>query len=99
MKTQIDGAPAFAHLQVVLEPGESIMAESDAMASMAADLEIGRHWFHRPGKVHRWAPHYDIPKRRQAEITAQCEMITTRELVAIAGNAIEAGTAGFERGQ
>jgi len=40
MKTQIDGAPAFAHLQVTLEPGESIMAESDAMASMSADLEM-----------------------------------------------------------
>jgi uncharacterized protein (TIGR00266 family) len=40
MQTQIDGAPAFAHLQVTLEPGESIMAESDAMASMSADLEM-----------------------------------------------------------
>jgi uncharacterized protein (TIGR00266 family) len=40
MKTQIDGAPAFAHLQVTLDPGESIMAESDAMASMSADLEM-----------------------------------------------------------
>jgi uncharacterized protein (TIGR00266 family) len=40
MQTQIDGAPAFAHLQVTLESGESIMAESDAMASMAADLEM-----------------------------------------------------------
>lgn len=40
MKTQIDGAPAFAHLQVTLEPGDAIMAESDAMASMSADLEM-----------------------------------------------------------
>lgn len=40
MKTQIDGAPAFAHLQVTLDPGESIMAESDAMASMSADLDM-----------------------------------------------------------
>jgi len=40
MKTQIDGAPAFAHLQVVLDPGEAIMAESDAMASMSADLSM-----------------------------------------------------------
>jgi uncharacterized protein (TIGR00266 family) len=38
MKTQIDGAPAFAHLQVTLAPGEAIIAESDAMASMSADL-------------------------------------------------------------
>ncbi len=40
MKVSIDGSPAFAHLQVDLEPGESIVAESDAMASMAADLDM-----------------------------------------------------------
>ena len=40
MKTQIDGAPAFAHLQVTLAPGEAIVAESDAMASMSADLTM-----------------------------------------------------------
>ena len=40
MKTQIDGAPAFAHLQVVLAPGEAIIAESDAMASMSAQLTM-----------------------------------------------------------
>jgi uncharacterized protein (TIGR00266 family) len=40
MKVQIDGAPAFAHLQVTLGPGEAIIAESDAMASMAADLNM-----------------------------------------------------------
>ena len=40
MKAQIDGAPAFAHLQVELAPGEAIMAESDAMASMSADLSM-----------------------------------------------------------
>ena len=40
MKTQIDGAPAFAHLQVVLGPNESLIAESDAMASMSADLTM-----------------------------------------------------------
>ena len=57
MQTRIDGAPAFAHLQVVLEPGEAIMAEADAMASMAADLSmrtqlnggllgaVARRWF------------------------------------------------------
>ena len=40
MKASIEGAPAFAHLQVILAPGESIVAESDAMASMAAELEV-----------------------------------------------------------
>ncbi len=38
MKTTIDGAPSFAYLHVDLDPGESIVAESDAMASMSADL-------------------------------------------------------------
>ena len=40
MKTSIEGQPAFAHLHVDLEPGESIVAESGAMASMSADLEM-----------------------------------------------------------
>ncbi len=38
MKTTIEGAPSFAYLHVDLDPGESIVAESDAMSSMAADL-------------------------------------------------------------
>lgn len=38
MKTTIDGAPSFAYLHVDLDPGESIIAESDAMAGMSADL-------------------------------------------------------------
>ena len=40
MKTQIKGGPAFAYLDVDLEPGESVIAESDAMSSMAADLDM-----------------------------------------------------------
>ncbi len=40
MNTEIVGGPAFAHIHVDLEPGESIIAESDAMASMAADLDM-----------------------------------------------------------
>lgn len=40
MKTNIEGRPAFAHLHVELQPGESIVAESDAMASMSADLDM-----------------------------------------------------------
>ncbi len=40
MKTSLEGAPAFAHLHVDLEPGESIIAESDAMSSMDADLDM-----------------------------------------------------------
>lgn len=40
MHVEINGAPSFAHLHVQLEPGESIIAESDAMSSMAADLDM-----------------------------------------------------------
>ena len=40
MRTTIEGRPAFAYLQVQLDPGESIIAESDAMASMSADLDM-----------------------------------------------------------
>lgn len=40
MQTVIDGATAFGHLKVVLEPNESLTVESDAMASMDADLDM-----------------------------------------------------------
>lgn len=40
MQTTIEGAPSFAYLHVDLEPGESVRAESDAMASMDADLDV-----------------------------------------------------------
>jgi len=40
MQTRIEGGKAFGHIHVELEPGESITAESDAMSSMAADLDM-----------------------------------------------------------
>ncbi len=40
MQARIDGAPSFAHIHVDLEHGESLVAESDAMASMTADLDM-----------------------------------------------------------
>lgn len=40
MKLEIIGKPAFAHARVVLEPGESFVAESDAMSSMSAELDM-----------------------------------------------------------
>lgn len=40
MRTTLTGGPSFAHIHVDLEPGEKIVAESDAMASMAADLDM-----------------------------------------------------------
>jgi hypothetical protein len=44
---------------------------------MATILGIKRCWFHNsPGH-----PHYDIPKRRIAEIKAKCKVITARQLL------------------
>ena len=40
MNVGIKGSPSFAYLDVNLAPGESIIAESDAMATMAADLDL-----------------------------------------------------------
>ena len=37
MRVKIEGAPSFAYVHLELAPGESIVAESDAMTSMAAD--------------------------------------------------------------
>ncbi len=41
MKAKIEGAPSFSHIHVDLAPGEHLVAESDAMTSMAADLDMG----------------------------------------------------------
>ncbi|MCG8317599.1 MAG: TIGR00266 family protein [Pseudomonadales bacterium] len=40
MKTEIKGSAAFSYLDVDLDPGEEVTAESDAMASMDADLDM-----------------------------------------------------------
>ena len=40
MKIQIKGKPVFAYLEVELEPGETFVAESDAMSSMSAELDM-----------------------------------------------------------
>lgn len=45
---------------------------------MADDLEIKRCWFHG-GRL----AHYDIPKRRIAEISAKCEVVPARTILAI----------------
>lgn len=43
---------------------------------MADDLGIARCWFHQD--------HYDIPKRRIAEIEAKCRKVSSRDIVRIA---------------
>lgn len=43
--------------------------------NMAADLGIGRHWFHKN--------HYDIPKKRMDEITSKCTLVSSKDIVKI----------------
>lgn len=45
---------------------------------MALDIGLKRCWYHG-GQY----PHYDIPKRRIAEITARCELVSGREILRI----------------
>ncbi|NME70332.1 TIGR00266 family protein [Flammeovirga aprica] len=40
MNLDVKGKPAFAHVHVTIEPGESFVAESDAMSSMSAQLDM-----------------------------------------------------------
>lgn len=40
MQTEIKGGVAFSYLEVSLEPGESLMAEADAMSSMDPELSM-----------------------------------------------------------
>lgn len=40
METRIEGGSGFSYLAVQLNPGESIIAESDAMSSMSANVEL-----------------------------------------------------------
>jgi uncharacterized protein (TIGR00266 family) len=40
MESVVHGSPSFAYVDVTLDPGEKIIAESDAMASMSADLDM-----------------------------------------------------------
>ncbi|MBX7226387.1 MAG: TIGR00266 family protein [Chitinophagales bacterium] len=40
MKLTVEGRPVFAHVIVELDPGESFVAESDAMSSMSSDLDM-----------------------------------------------------------
>lgn len=42
---------------------------------MAKDLGIKRCWFHKD--------HYDIPKLRIEEITAKCEVVSSKRIVEI----------------
>ncbi|WP_374403357.1 TIGR00266 family protein [Niveibacterium sp.] len=40
MKAEIRGSDAFSYVDLTLAPGDSVVAESDAMSSMSADLDL-----------------------------------------------------------
>ena len=40
MESKVNARPSFAYIDIDLEPGESLIAESDAMASMTSDLDM-----------------------------------------------------------
>jgi len=44
MQTEIRDRPAFANIHVRLEPGDEIVAEADAMASMSSSIEMKTQW-------------------------------------------------------
>ena len=46
---------------------------------MARDLEIPKCWFHSRASY----MHYDMPSRRIAEITAKCELVSSRVILSI----------------
>ena len=47
----------------------------DNLHNMAADLGIGRHWFHKNP--------YGIPKTRLDEIEAKCLIVSSKDIVRI----------------
>lgn len=44
MKTDIRGGDAFSYVDVELAPGDKLVAESNAMSSMSADLDLRARW-------------------------------------------------------
>lgn len=51
----------------------------EGLHAMAEELGIKRCWYHS-SKDH---PHYDIPKRRIAEIQAKCVVVSPRDILKI----------------
>ncbi len=48
---------------------------TENLHAMAADLGIGRHWFHKN--------HYDIPQKRMDEIESKCTIVSSKDVVKI----------------
>ena len=51
MEAEIRNKPSFANIHVQLEPGDRIIAEADAMASMSASVEMTTRWNGGPLKA------------------------------------------------
>lgn len=78
MEAVIQGGPAFAYVQVDLAPGETLVAESDAMASMDADVEVkaipNGGWLGAPirkflGGESFFINHFSNPTQRSRRVT------------------------------
>ncbi|TXH10923.1 MAG: DUF4031 domain-containing protein [Spirochaetes bacterium] len=50
----------------------------DGLHQMAKELKIGRWWFHS-GRL----AHYDIPKKRMAEIALKTEVVSPRVILKV----------------
>lgn len=44
MQSETVDRPSFAHVKVTLAPGDKLVAESDAMASMTSDIQLRPRW-------------------------------------------------------
>lgn len=44
MRTEVAARPSFAHVRCQLAPGERVIAEADAMASMSSSIRVRHRW-------------------------------------------------------
>ena len=52
--------------------------------AMAEDLDLKRCWFHS----HPTHAHYDMPKRRIAELTARCVTVSPKQILEICAGSL-----------
>lgn len=79
--SKVDDAIERAKLRFFCDKGRHLVCLPYTVANlhrMAKELDIKPCWFHAGSRAH-----YDIPKRRIAEITAKCELVDGREILAI----------------
>ena len=73
---------AGCDVRVLCDAARHLIVDPMSVADLheaAVALGIKRCWFHRDPKH----PHYDVPKRRVAEIASKCELVSTREICAV----------------